>query len=203
MNLSDTSRHVQPKAIQEILFKSSESGRNTRLHDDESKIKIHHEYKKGQAFYNIINEWNKTKTDHRMAGNLWSLKKMLKDSVLEELNICTRKNCTTCELDSKWNYERYMRRRWGEWSGKNNQSNEPTTSTKEESRSHPPHLPSHHKPTPIPPPTLPPALTNSHQSFSMTDMGKMISSERRDVVRRNTTTRCQIHATYHADQNTD
>ena len=111
MNLSDTSRHVQPKAIQEILFKSSESGRNTRLHDDESKIKIHHEYKKGQAFYNIINEWNKTKTDHRMAGNLWSLKKMLKDSVLEELNICTRKNCTTCELDSKWNYERYMRRR--------------------------------------------------------------------------------------------
>ena len=32
-------------------------------------------FKAGQCMFNLIDTWNKTKKQYRMAGNLWSLKK--------------------------------------------------------------------------------------------------------------------------------
>ena len=56
--ISDTTKDQQPKAIQKILFHNTDVTKQTRFHDDESKIKINHEYRKGQAIYNLITIWN-------------------------------------------------------------------------------------------------------------------------------------------------
>ena len=106
LNISETSKEKQPKEIQRILFKQDEINRNTRLHDDESKIRIHHKYKKGQVIFNILDNWNKLDIKHRMAGNVRHLVKALKESTLKELKTCTIQNCKICELDQ--NYVRYM-----------------------------------------------------------------------------------------------
>ena len=108
INISNTSKDKQPKAIQNILFKNEELKKATRLQEDESKVKIFHKYRRGHAIYNILNSWNKTEVKHRMAGNILSLKNLLKESTLKELESCVRPNCMICELDSNRNYESYM-----------------------------------------------------------------------------------------------
>ena len=40
-----------------------------------------------------------------MAGNLWSLKKMIKEESLNEIKLCTEKKCYMCNLDKHVNYE--------------------------------------------------------------------------------------------------
>ena len=108
--ISDTTKDLQPKAIRKILFQNAEITRNTRLYDDESKIKINHEYKKGQAIYNLINVWNNGRSKFRFAGNMWSLKNMIRDEINNELKPCTTKDCYICQLDHWRKYEYYMRK---------------------------------------------------------------------------------------------
>ena len=106
--ISDTTRDQQPKAIHKILFHNTDVTRKTRFHDDESKIKINHEYRKGQAIYNLITIWNNANPKLRFAGNHWSLKNMLRTEINSEMKPCTIRNCFTCTLDRKRNYQNYM-----------------------------------------------------------------------------------------------
>ena len=108
--VSDTTKELQPKAIHDIIFQNAIIFKNTRFYDDESKIRIPHAYRKGQAIYNLISKWNNTKHELRFAGNLWSLKKMIRMEVNDNLLPCTTKNCFTCQLDKNRDYSRYMRK---------------------------------------------------------------------------------------------
>ena len=108
MHISDTTKDQQPKAIHNILFQKTAITRYTRLYDDESKIKINHEYRKGQAIYNLLDTWNNAKSDLRMAGNLFSLKKMIRNEFIHKIKPCLNKNCYICQLDKWKNYEKYM-----------------------------------------------------------------------------------------------
>ena len=108
--VSDTTKELQPKAIHDIIFQNAVIFKNTRFYDDESKIRIPHAYRKGQAIYNLLSNWNSIKPDLRFAGNLWSLRKMIRIEVNNNLLPCTTKNCFTCQLDKNRDYTCYMRR---------------------------------------------------------------------------------------------
>ena len=108
--ISDTTRDQQPKAINKILIHNTDVTRRTRFHDDESKIKINHEYRKGQAIYNLIATWNNANPKLRFAGNHWSLKNMLRSEINNDLKPCTTRNCFNCTLDRIRNYQNYMNR---------------------------------------------------------------------------------------------
>ena len=108
--ISDNTKDQQPKAIQKILFQDSEITRNTSFYDDESKVKISHQYKKGQVIYNLLSNWNNASVNQRFAGNLWSLKNIIREEINNELKPCEIKNCFMCNLDKNKDYSRYMRR---------------------------------------------------------------------------------------------
>ena len=93
--------------IRKIILNASKNER-TRIHDDKSKIRMKNNFKAGQCMFNLIDTWNKTKNQYRMAGNLWSLKKMIKEEVLNEIKLCTAKKCYMCNLDKHVNYEKRM-----------------------------------------------------------------------------------------------
>ena len=76
--ISDTTKDQQPKAIHKILFHNTDVTRPLRFHDDKSKIKFNHKYRKGQAIYNLITTWNNANPKLQFAGNHWSLKKHVK-----------------------------------------------------------------------------------------------------------------------------
>ena len=65
-------------------------------------------YKAGQCIYNLIDTWNKTKKQYRMAGNIWSLKNMIKEESLNEIKLYMVKKCYMCNLDKHVNYEKCM-----------------------------------------------------------------------------------------------
>ena len=107
--ISANIKEKQPPAIKEILFKEEKGLRSTRLYDDESKIKIYKDYRKGQCIYNLLDAWNNTDLDLRMAGNLFSLNRMIKDKCNNEIITCNdKKNCYTCKIDCYRNYQIYM-----------------------------------------------------------------------------------------------
>ena len=108
--ISDNTKDLQPKAIQKILFQDAEITRNTRFYDDESKVRISHQYKKGQVVYNLLSNWNNASVNQRFAGNLWSLKNIIREEINNELKPCEIKNCFMCNLDKNKDYSRYMRR---------------------------------------------------------------------------------------------
>ena len=105
--VSELYKYDQPLAIRRIILNTSKNER-TRIHDDKSKIKMSDNFKAGQCMYNLIDTWNKTKKHHRMAGNLWILKKTIKEEALNEIKPCTEKKCYMCNLDKNVNYEKYM-----------------------------------------------------------------------------------------------
>ena len=98
-----------PRAIERILFKGNLDKRGIRAYDDESKIKIHHDFKKGNCIFNILDAWNQNDKNIRMAGNTYSLKKMLDEKIEEEATKCEIKNCFSCKIDAGRNYESYMK----------------------------------------------------------------------------------------------
>ena len=51
------------------------------------KIKMSNKYKAGQCIYNLIDICNRTKKHYRKAGNLWSLKNMIKEETLHEKTV--------------------------------------------------------------------------------------------------------------------
>ena len=108
--ISDNTKDLQPKAIQKILFQDAEITRKTRFYDDESKVRISHQYKKGQVVYNLLSNWNNASVNQRFAGNLWSLKNIIREEINNELKPCEIKNCFMCNLDKNKDYSRYMRR---------------------------------------------------------------------------------------------
>ena len=82
--------------------------RNTRQTTDPHRIRIPHKYKKGNCLFNLIDTWNKSSNDHKIAGNEWSLKNMIKSDILEKLPVCKQKNCEICKSDAKRDLTRYM-----------------------------------------------------------------------------------------------
>ena len=96
-------------SIKEIVFKKDKGLRSTRMYDDESKIKIYKDYRKGQCIYNLLDAWNNADQDLRMAGNSFSLNRMIKDSINKQIMPCNnKKNCYICRIDLNRNYEIYM-----------------------------------------------------------------------------------------------
>ena len=53
-------------------------------------------------------QWNYAKESHKSAGNLFSLKKVLKDDIMESIEICNTKDCVICKKDAIRNYPRYQ-----------------------------------------------------------------------------------------------
>ena len=96
----------QPTAIRE-LFMTKENNR-ARLYKNMNKIKIPSYYKKENCLYNIIDNWNSSDPEIKDSGNLWILKKKLKQCYLNSLPICDHINCKTCQLDENKDYEKYM-----------------------------------------------------------------------------------------------
>ena len=54
--------------------------------------------------------WNNTKSDLRMAGNLFSLKKMITEKFTNIKTKCEVNNCYICNIDKNRNYEKYMQK---------------------------------------------------------------------------------------------
>ena len=80
------------------------------MNDDASKVMIYKDYKKGQCIYNLLDAWNKSDRNLRMAGNMYSLNKMLKEKISGEIMPCNNaKDCFSCSLDRNRNYENYMK----------------------------------------------------------------------------------------------
>ena len=107
-NKFDPSYMDQPLAVRELInFPDSNID---RLYADKNRIKIPNHYKNGHCFYNILNSWNNSDNDYKMAGNLYSLKKMIKEDITNSHPPCTIKNCHICDLDKGRCYQRYMSR---------------------------------------------------------------------------------------------
>ena len=95
--------------IYNLIFKNtSTKHRNTRQTTDPHRIRIPHKYKKGNCFFNLIDTWNKSSNDHKVAGNDWSLKNMIKNDILEKLPVCEQKNCEICKSDANRDLTSYM-----------------------------------------------------------------------------------------------
>ena len=64
---------------------------------------------KQKVFYN----WNKCKSDYKMAGNHWCLKNMIKEDTLENIENCKTKGCTICdfEKDRLWEIQELPRKK--------------------------------------------------------------------------------------------
>ena len=106
---NEISRNLQPKAIHDLIFKKNNvKPRNTRATTDPNRIKIPCEYKKDNCLYKLIDTWNKSKTEFKMAGNDWSLNNMIKNDTLNKIEVCEQQNCELCKFDEKRNFSRYM-----------------------------------------------------------------------------------------------
>ena len=103
---SDPSANNQPIAIKELLIKKTHD--STRIYDDLYKIKIPSSYKYEHCMYQIINNYNNSNLEAKMCGNLWSLKRKIKEDCLQSLRKCEINNCNICLLDNWRNYEKYM-----------------------------------------------------------------------------------------------
>ena len=109
-NYINDAHNELPKAIQKILFTKNTNQRCIRSYDDQSKIKINDKYHKGTIAYSLLDTWNKTDFDTKMAGNVFSLKMMLKNKVNEDIKSCSKKNCYICSIDYGRKYEAYMKK---------------------------------------------------------------------------------------------
>lgn len=97
----------QPDAINE-LFKPQKELRHTRRADSFLNIRLPRGCKKGNALYSLSMQWNYAKESHKSAGNLFSLKKVLKDDIMESIEICNTRDCVICKKDAIRNYPRYQ-----------------------------------------------------------------------------------------------
>ena len=101
-NMLDPSSNDQPIAIKNLLITQNHD--SARLYGNQNKIKIPSHYKKTHGFFNILEQWNKCRPEFKTCGNLWSLKRMLKEEFLQSIPVCGIKNCSTCLLDREKNY---------------------------------------------------------------------------------------------------
>ena len=109
-NVSETSASSQPVAIRDILIHNNDCTQiQTRFDDDVTKIRIKSQFRKGQCMFSLLNTWNCANSDLRNAGNLFSLKLMLKNEINQELNECAKKDCFSCKIDANRDYSKYMK----------------------------------------------------------------------------------------------
>ena len=109
-NTSVLSSYHQPVAIRDILLQNTNHRQiRTRFDDDDTKIRINNQYTKGQAIFDILDIWNNASYDIRNAGNLFSLKRMLKNKINTDMNECTTENCYSCRIDVHRDYSKYMK----------------------------------------------------------------------------------------------
>ena len=64
--------------------------------------------KKGNILYSLLMQWNIAKESHKSAGNLFSLKKALKEDITENIVNCNTRNCEICKKDASKNYLGYQ-----------------------------------------------------------------------------------------------
>ena len=105
-NKNELYKNKQPKTINEILTKECLT-RETRQSNDYYKIKINNEYKKGQAIYNIIQEWNNAELELKQSGNIKILKRSIKE-YNKNYKQCIKKDCVICLKDNHRDYLKYM-----------------------------------------------------------------------------------------------
>ena len=98
--------NTQPLAIKDLLIPHNHD--SIRLYHDQNNIKIPDYYKKNHCFYNMINVWNNSSGEARMAGNIWSLKRSLKSELTQSLQPCVIRNCKICQIDENRDYQKYM-----------------------------------------------------------------------------------------------
>ena len=105
-NKNELYKNKQPKTINEILTKECIT-RETRQSNDYYKIKINNEYKKGQAIYNITQEWNNADLELKQSGNIKILKRSIKE-YNKNYKQCIKKDCVICLKDNHRDYLKYM-----------------------------------------------------------------------------------------------
>ena len=106
---NELTKNEQPKALSEI-FNNVTINRKTRQSININKIQIKKEYKKDQAAYSLITTWNESENDLKNSGNLWSLKRQLKENIKDNIKPCTTKKCYQCTIDKHILYENYMQK---------------------------------------------------------------------------------------------
>ena len=105
-NKLDPSSELQPIAIKKLLI--NENQESSRIYGSNNRIKIPSHYKSDHCMYQIIKKFNNANNELKECGNLWSLKRMLKEEFLQSLPKCEINNCNICMLDNRRNYEKYM-----------------------------------------------------------------------------------------------
>lgn len=113
-SITENYQSSQPQEITK-LFKQQEQRYRTRLTENPNKLKINKNYKKDQAVYSIINQWNlannETWNTYRNYGNLYVLKKVMKMNMIDAIKTCengARAPCKTCEIDELRDYSKYI-----------------------------------------------------------------------------------------------
>ena len=108
-NFSELSAMSQPVAIRDILLNNSEKTKYlTRFDDDTTKIRPKN-HKTGQCVFSLITKWNNANSNLRNAGNLFSLKRMLKNELSLNIKECMQKECFSCKVDGKRDFAKYMK----------------------------------------------------------------------------------------------
>ena len=108
-NFSELSAMSQPVAIRDILLNNSEKTKYlTRFDDDTTKIRPKN-HKTGQCVFSLITKWNNANSNLRNAGNLFSLKRMLKNESNLNIKECMQKECFSCKVDEKRDFAKYMK----------------------------------------------------------------------------------------------
>ena len=107
-NKNELYRDQQPEILRNLIS-NDPNIRTTRLTDDYYKIKIHRDYKKGHALYDIISEWNSAEVAIKASGNMQSLKWQIRNNI-KSFEKCTQKECVICKKDLHRDYEKYMKK---------------------------------------------------------------------------------------------
>ena len=58
--------------------------------------------------HSLIKAWNSENDNIKSAGNIYSLKKLQKETATDQMKECTTNNCKICEKDKNRHYENYM-----------------------------------------------------------------------------------------------
>ena len=109
---NEVTRSHQPAEINKLL-KRDPIKYNTRLGWNKNIIKINRKYKKGDALYSILTEWNKPENDiYGNLGNISVVKEELKEEHINKITICIKPNCKLCEMDNTRMklYEKYIQK---------------------------------------------------------------------------------------------
>ena len=107
-NKSELYRNEQPEILRNLIS-NDPNARSTRLTDDYYKIEVHGEFKKGQALYDLISEWNSAEIAIKASGNMQSLKRQIRNHNTSLVK-CPKKESVICQKDQNKDHEKYMKK---------------------------------------------------------------------------------------------